>query len=47
MVAVADLAIDSFTVVAPPTELLVGQSANVTLRKAVSNAGPSSPWMRG
>ena len=43
MVAVADLAIDSFTVVAPPTELLVGQSANVTLRKAVSNAGPSSP----
>ena len=43
VIAVADLAIDSFTVVNPPTELLVGGSANVTLRKVVSNAGPSSP----
>jgi len=43
VVAVADLAIDSFTVLAPPTELLVGSSVNVTLRKVVSNAGPSSP----
>jgi uncharacterized repeat protein (TIGR01451 family) len=43
VVAVADLGIDSFTVVAPPTELLVGQSVDVTLRKVVSNAGPSSP----
>lgn len=43
VVAVADLGIDSFTVVDPPTELLVGQSIDVTLRKVVSNAGPSSP----
>ena len=43
VVAVADLGIDSFTVVSPPTELLVGQSVDVTLRKVVSNAGPSSP----
>jgi uncharacterized repeat protein (TIGR01451 family) len=43
VIAVADLAIDSFTVVNPPTELLVGASTNVTLRKVVSNAGPSSP----
>jgi uncharacterized repeat protein (TIGR01451 family) len=43
VIAVADLGIDSFTAVDPPTELLVGETTTVTLRKVVSNAGPSSP----
>lgn len=41
--AEADLSIVSFDAVAPPTELLVGDTADVTLRKVITNDGPSAP----
>jgi uncharacterized repeat protein (TIGR01451 family) len=41
--AEADLSIVSFDAIAPPTELLVGDTADVTLRKVITNDGPSAP----
>jgi uncharacterized repeat protein (TIGR01451 family) len=43
VVAVADLEIVSFQAVNPPAELLVGQQADITLRKVITNHGPSAP----
>jgi uncharacterized repeat protein (TIGR01451 family) len=41
--AVADAAVVSFAPVAPPAEVLVGRPVDVTLRKVITNHGPSSP----
>jgi uncharacterized repeat protein (TIGR01451 family) len=41
--AKADLKIVSFNPVGPPVELIVGQPQTVTLRKVITNAGPSAP----
>ena len=41
--AKADLAINSFNAVNPPAEMIVGQPQNVTLRKVITNNGPSAP----
>ena len=41
--AEADVAIVSAGFVTPPTEALVGESVAVTLRKQVTNGGPSAP----
>jgi uncharacterized repeat protein (TIGR01451 family) len=41
--AVADAAIVSFAPVAAPTQILVGHAVDVTLRKVITNRGPSSP----
>ncbi len=43
VVALADVEIVSFGAQAPPTRLLVGDSANVVLRKVITNNGPSGP----
>lgn len=43
VVAETDLDIESFTAVNPPDEILVGQDIPITLRKQVSNHGPSWP----
>ncbi|WP_443048553.1 hypothetical protein [Streptomyces sp. NBC_00272] len=43
VVAVADLAVTSFSVTAPPTQVLIGQTLDVTLNTAVASNGPSSP----
>ena len=43
VVAVADLEIVSFSAVNPPTEILVGQDVQITLRKVITNNGPSAP----
>jgi uncharacterized repeat protein (TIGR01451 family) len=43
VVALADLEMVSFGAQAPPTELLVGDTATVTLRKVITNHGPSGP----
>ncbi|MFE0511993.1 hypothetical protein [Streptomyces sp. NPDC058964] len=43
VVAVADLAVTSFAATAPPTQVLVGQTLDVTLHGTVANNGPSSP----
>lgn len=43
VVAVADLEIVSFEAVDPPTDVIVGQPVQVTLRKVVTNNGPSAP----
>jgi uncharacterized repeat protein (TIGR01451 family) len=41
--AKADLAIDTFAPVSPPTEVVIGDPVGLTLRLVVSNLGPSSP----
>ena len=41
--AKADLRIASFAPVGPPVEMTVGQPANVTLHKVITNDGPSAP----
>ena len=43
VVAVADLAIVSFAPFGAPSEILVSQNVNVTIRKVVTNLGPSAP----
>jgi len=43
IVAVADVAITSFTASTLPEELLIGDSVDVTLTKTVGNSGPSTP----
>jgi uncharacterized repeat protein (TIGR01451 family) len=43
VVAVADLEIVSFELVDPPAEVLVGEDVEITLRKVISNRGPSAP----
>jgi len=41
--AKADLEIVSFDPVNPPAELTIGEPQNVTLRKVITNTGPSAP----
>ena len=41
--AKADVAIVSFAAVAPPPEVVIGQPVALTLRKVITNHGPSSP----
>ncbi len=41
--AKADAAIVSFEAVAPPSEVMIAQPVNLTLRKVLTNLGPSSP----
>jgi uncharacterized repeat protein (TIGR01451 family) len=43
VVARADIEIVSFAAQLPPTQLLVGDTANVMLRKVITNNGPSGP----
>jgi uncharacterized repeat protein (TIGR01451 family) len=43
VVAEADLEIVSFELVDPPSEVLVGEPVEITLRKVISNRGPSAP----
>jgi uncharacterized repeat protein (TIGR01451 family) len=43
VVAEADLAIVSFDALAPPAEILIGDNFDVTLRKVITNLGPSAP----
>jgi uncharacterized repeat protein (TIGR01451 family) len=43
VVAVADLEIVSFTAIDPPDEILIGEDVQVTLRKVITNNGPSTP----
>jgi hypothetical protein len=43
VIAVADLEIVSFEAVDPPTEVLVGESVDIILRKEITNNGPSAP----
>ncbi|WP_404953411.1 hypothetical protein [Streptomyces sp. 147326] len=43
VIAVADLAVTSFAPTAPPTQVLIGQTVDVTLHSTVANNGPSSP----
>jgi uncharacterized repeat protein (TIGR01451 family) len=43
VVAQADLEIVSFELVDPPTEILVGDDVEITLRKVITNRGPSAP----
>lgn len=43
VVTVADLQIVSFDVVDPPSEVLVGETVTITLRKVIDNNGPSAP----
>jgi uncharacterized repeat protein (TIGR01451 family) len=43
VVAEADLEIVSFELVDPPAEVLVGEPVEITLRKVISNRGPSAP----
>jgi uncharacterized repeat protein (TIGR01451 family) len=43
VVAVADLKIVSLEAVDPPTEILVGEDVDITLRTAITNLGPSAP----
>jgi len=39
----ADLRIVNFAAVAPPREIIAGQPLNLTLRKTITNLGPSAP----
>jgi uncharacterized repeat protein (TIGR01451 family) len=41
--AVADLAIVSFQAVNPPADVLVGKDVAITLKKVITNNGPSAP----
>ena len=41
--AKADLEILSFNAVNPPAELIIGEPASVTMRKVITNEGPSAP----
>lgn len=43
VVAQADLAILSFSAVAPPGQIIVGQDVPLLLRKLITNLGPSAP----
>jgi uncharacterized repeat protein (TIGR01451 family) len=43
VIAEADLAIVSFDALAPPGEILIGDDVDVTLRKVITNLGPSAP----
>jgi uncharacterized repeat protein (TIGR01451 family) len=43
VVAVADLAVTGFDAVTPLTQVLIGQTVDVTLHATVANNGPSSP----
>jgi uncharacterized repeat protein (TIGR01451 family) len=43
VVAVADLDIVSFAAVNPPAEMIIGTPLNLTLRKTITNHGPSTP----
>ena len=43
VVAKADLAIVSFQPVNPPSQILVGKDVTITLRKVITNHGPSAP----
>jgi uncharacterized repeat protein (TIGR01451 family) len=43
VIAVADLALADLTAVAPPTQVVIGQTIPVTLHDTVSNGGPSTP----
>ncbi len=43
VIAVADLSIIDFTPMSPPKEAIVGQPVQVTLRKTITNSGPSAP----
>jgi hypothetical protein len=39
----ADVAVVNFAAVTPPSEVIIGQAVSVTLRKIITNYGPSSP----
>ncbi len=43
VVAVADLEILSFAAIDPPAQIIVGDTHDVTLRKIITNNGPSAP----
>ncbi len=43
VIAQADLAIVSFEAVNPPAQILVGEDLDITLRKIITNHGPSAP----
>jgi len=43
VVAEADLEIVTFEAVDPPSEILVGEPTEITLRKVITNHGPSAP----
>jgi uncharacterized repeat protein (TIGR01451 family) len=43
VVAEADLEIVSFEVVDPPAEILAGEDVEISLRKVITNRGPSAP----
>jgi uncharacterized repeat protein (TIGR01451 family) len=43
IVAKADLAVVSTSVLAPPSDVLIGENVQVTVRSVVTNHGPSSP----
>jgi uncharacterized repeat protein (TIGR01451 family) len=43
VLAQADLEIVSFAAVDPPSEILIGEDVTVTLRKEITNHGPSAP----
>lgn len=43
VVAAADLEIISFDAIDPPAEVLVGEDVGITLRKIITNNGPSAP----
>jgi uncharacterized repeat protein (TIGR01451 family) len=43
VLAEADLEIVSFEAVNPPAEILVGEDVQITLRKVITNNGPSAP----
>ncbi|MBZ5636951.1 MAG: DUF11 domain-containing protein [Acidobacteriia bacterium] len=43
VIAVGDLKIVNFAAYNPPSEIIVGQAANLTMRKTITNLGPSWP----
>jgi uncharacterized repeat protein (TIGR01451 family) len=43
VVAEADLEILSFAAITPPVEILIGEDITITLRKEITNNGPSAP----
>jgi uncharacterized repeat protein (TIGR01451 family) len=43
VVAQADLEIVTFAAVDPPVEILIGEDVDITLRKEITNHGPSAP----
>jgi len=43
VLAVADLAVTAASLQTPPTQVVIGQTATITLHDTVTNSGPSSP----